>query len=226
MGVHLWITSPRGAMPKRGRHQPRGRQDLSPAMATAHCRRGTLEVADSLENGAVVPGTHRGAHLAVADAEQNADALGRREGQIEPGDLDRARRAPQRRPVQRIQTLEHPAKCLAAHRPFDVERPAAGFDPAASGLGAAGVVLLDAVADAQDRVDAHLSLVEVALGLAGRQLADRKHRCRLSRWQRPSGQIASGAVSSPSPCGRAGRAGAPGRAQPDVGCVFVVVGFV
>ena len=112
-------------MPKRRRHQPGGRHDLSPAMAATDRRRRTLEIADRFEDGAVVRGADRGTQLAVADPEQDADALRRRERQIEPSDLDRARRAPQRGAVLRVKAGEHATQRVAVDRPGEAERHAA-----------------------------------------------------------------------------------------------------
>ena len=88
-----------------------------------------LEVAERLDDGPVVRRADRRAQLAVADPEQHAHALRRRERQIEPGDPDRARRAPQRRPVQRIQAGEHATQRVAVDRPASPSRRAAEPDP-------------------------------------------------------------------------------------------------
>ena len=125
VSVQLRIARPRRAMPKRRRHQPRRRHDLSPAMAATDRRRRTLEIADGLEDRAVVRAADRGTHLAAADPEQDADALRRRERQIKPGDPDRARRAPQRRAVLRVKAREHPPERFAVDRPGEAERQAA-----------------------------------------------------------------------------------------------------
>jgi hypothetical protein len=74
-----------------------------------------------------------------------------------------------------VEAGEDAPQCVAVDRAREAERCAAGADPRAARFGAAGVVLLDAVADAVDRVHAHLALLEVVPGLAGRQLANRKH---------------------------------------------------
>ena len=49
---------------------------------------------------------------------------------------------------------------------------AAPAQPNAASLEPADVVLLQAALDAVDHVDAHLGLVEVVLGLSGRELSD------------------------------------------------------
>ncbi len=159
-------------MPKRRRHQPAGRHHLSAAMAATDRRRRTFEIADGFQSGAVVRATDRGAQLRVADPEQDADALRRRERQVKAGDSYRTRRAPQRRAIQRIKARQDAAQRVAVDRAREPERRASRADPGTARLGAAGVVLLHAVADAVDGVYAHLSLLEVVLGLAGRQLAD------------------------------------------------------
>jgi hypothetical protein len=111
-------------MPKRGRYQPGGRHDLGPAMAATDRRRRTLQIADGLESGAVVRATDRGSQLRVADSEQDADALGRREGQVEPGDLDRTRRTPQRGAVLRVKARENATQGVAVDGAREAERRA------------------------------------------------------------------------------------------------------
>ena len=88
---------------------------------------------------------------------------------------------PQRRTVARVEAVEHATQRVAVDRARKTELGRRSADPQAARLSAAGGVLLDAVADAVDRVDAHLCLVEVVLGLAGRELADREHRACTSR---------------------------------------------
>ena len=188
--MQLRIAGPRRAMPERRRDQARSpapparrRGRAGPPPPNAPDTRPPQAAARSCA-ARTAP-----AQLAVADPEQHADALRRRERQIEPGDLDRTRRAPQRRAVCGSMPASTPRRASPSTGP---ERPSdlpPVPDPAAARLGAAGVVLLDAVADALDHVHAHLGLLEVVPGLAGRELADRKHRSRLSRWRRLSGQI-------------------------------------
>ena len=163
-------------MPERRRHKPARRHDFSPAMAATDRRGRPLEIADGFESGPVVSATNGRAQLLVADPEQDADALGRREREVKAGYSYRARRASQGRSIQRIQAREDAPQRVAADGPGEAERRASGADPRTACFGAAGVVLLNAVADAVDCVDPCLSLLEVVLGLAGRQLADRKHR--------------------------------------------------
>ena len=65
---------------------------------------------------------------------------------------------------------------LARNWPDELEPARAGAHPLTARLGAAEVVLLDAIADALHRVDASLNLIEVVLGLAGgHELVNREH---------------------------------------------------
>ena len=166
VGVELRIACSRRAMPERRCHEPSGRHDLGPAMAATDRGGGALEIADGFESGAVVRGADRAPQFAVADPEQDADALGRREGQVIAGDSYRARRTPQRRAIQRIKAGQGTPQGIAVNRAREAQRHPSRADPGAACFGAAGVVLLHAVADAVDRVHAHLALLQVVPGLA------------------------------------------------------------
>ena len=163
-------------MPKRRRNQPGCRLDASAAMAATHRGRRPLEVRDRLTRRPIMRVANRATNVRVAQGEYDADALRRRERQIKPGHPDRARGVAQRRAVARIQPGEHATQRVAVNPARETERRRRRADPHSARFCAAGVVLLNAATDALDRVDAHLCLVEVVLGLAGRELADRKHR--------------------------------------------------
>jgi hypothetical protein len=109
------------------------------------------------------------------DPEHEAHALGRRERQVEPGYPNRARRLPQRPPVVRDPGEDRP-QALPVNAAVEPESSAAATEPHAACLRTTDVVLLEPTFDALYNVDTALCLVEVVLGLAGRELADRKQR--------------------------------------------------
>ena len=76
----------------------------------------------------------------------------------------------------RVHAGQDATQRVTVDRAREAQRGASRADPGTAGFSAAGVVLLDAVTDAVDCVHANFALLEVVPGLAGRQLADRKHR--------------------------------------------------
>ena len=162
-------------MPERRRDQPRRLLDDRAAMTAPNRRRRPLQVADRLPHRGVMRRAHarRAAprrRARRARSRSSAPRTSDRTQPPEPGSTttatptrraDRARRAP-----------------AAAPRPRPRPRARARAPPRRStrrAPRAADVVLLDPVADAVDHVDPPLRLVEVVLGLAGRELADRQH---------------------------------------------------
>jgi hypothetical protein len=90
--VQLRIAGARRPMPKRSSHQPRCLLHDRPTMPTPNRSGRSLQVNDGLPNGDVVCCSHLPAQLIVAHPEEDADALRRREGQIEACDPRDARR--------------------------------------------------------------------------------------------------------------------------------------
>jgi hypothetical protein len=121
--------------------------------------------------------TYKITQVRVSQPEQHAHALGRRERQIEPSDSGRTARAAQRSPVARVQPGQHVAKRLGRDVAAEPELACGRADPLSPSLTRRQVVVLDPVAHALRHVDTSLRLVEVVLGLAGRQLADRENGC-------------------------------------------------
>src|SRR5215212_7720681 len=102
-------------MPKRGGDQAGRRLYPSAAMTATHRRRRPLEVRDRLARRLVMSAAHRATDLRVAQGKDDADALRRREGQIEPGHPDRARGVPQQRAVTRVEAGEHATQRVAVN---------------------------------------------------------------------------------------------------------------
>src|SRR4051794_10798758 len=78
-----------------------------PAMAAANGSCPPLPIADGLAHGDVMSVPHARAEVIVAEPEQDADALRRGEGQVEPGDASSARRRPQLHSGLRIEPFKH-----------------------------------------------------------------------------------------------------------------------
>ena len=136
--------------------------------------RRALHVAERLPHRPVVRRPDRLADVCLAEREEHAHALRRRERQVEARDADRH---PRRAQLLAIVVLarEHPPQRLAVDHALQAELAGAGAEPFATRLGAADVVLLHPVADALDHVDPLARLVEVVPVLPGRELADRQH---------------------------------------------------
>ncbi len=109
----------------------------------------------------------RGPQRGVADAEEDAHALGRAERQIEAGDIARLQLTSQHAAGRRVLPGEQPQDLVAADSPVELEFDAACADPAAGRLALAAVVVLAAVGDLVD-------VVAPRTGPRG-ELADRKH---------------------------------------------------
>ena len=179
VGVQLRIPGPRGAMPKRRRHQPAG-----PARPQPRHGRGGPPPPNARDSRRLRERRGRARRGPRARSSRSPipnrtlTLFGAENVRSKPATSYRARRAPQRRPIQRIKAGEDAPQRIAVDRARRGRAPRRRADPRAARFSAAGVVLLHAVADAVDRVHAHLALLEVVPGLAGRQLADRKHRMR------------------------------------------------
>jgi hypothetical protein len=100
--------------------------------------------------------------------------LGCRERQIKRRHPHPAARAPQHRPVTRIEPREHRAQLRAVDITGQTELGAARPHPHPARLTGTDVVLLRAL-QALDRIDATLLHIEVVVSLAGPELADGKH---------------------------------------------------
>ena len=94
---------------------------------------------------------------------------------MKASDSRAARRRPQFRAVVRVKTIEHPPQRVPTDLAAKPELAGRGANPSTACLARTDVVVLDPSADALHHVDPRLSLVEVVLGLSGRELADRKH---------------------------------------------------
>jgi hypothetical protein len=154
-------------MPERRRHQPAPRHGMNAAGTTPRNRGMSLHVPERVRNRPVVRPLDRTTDPLVADAEQDAHALRRRERQVEAGDA-RLPAAAEHRPGRWM---------LAA----EAQQRRAGAHPLAGRFGSAEVVVLHARADRAGTRHRPMSLLEVVAGLASRELSDREHRHRLSR---------------------------------------------
>ena len=111
--VELRIAGPRRPMPERGRDQPAARDPVDTAGAAASHRGLPLHVAEGVRNRDAVRRLDRPPHRLIADAEENAHALRRRERQIEPRD---SRRRSSGRAAPRSPGARRPARDAARHR--------------------------------------------------------------------------------------------------------------
>jgi hypothetical protein len=118
-------------------------------------------------------------HLRLAEPEDDAHALRSREGQIETGDPCPARSVTQRSAKPRLLAGEHAPQVLPVDRAVQAEPPRCRAEPLAASVGTAGVLVLDAVADALNDVDPPLRLVEVVASLARGELSNREQLFRL-----------------------------------------------
>ncbi len=173
--VQLRIAGTRRPVPEPRSHEPGHRLDHRTCRPSPDRRGRPLEVAEGLPDGPVMRRADARSELVVPDAEEHADALGRRERQVEPAHANPAAAVPERRAVPRIAPGEHAPQILSLHRPVEPELAPRRTEPLAARLRRAEVVVLDPFGHAVDDVDADLRLVEVVLGLAGRELADREH---------------------------------------------------
>ena len=161
-------------MPESRRDQPVGRLDAGAALTPAHAGGGPLEIRERLGNRSVVAASHGLPNPLIAHAEEDAHALRRRERQVEAGNAHHARAVAERHAIG-SEAAKDPTQRFAFDGPNEAERRRPATEPRAARFGASGVVVLETVADALDGVDAPLGLVEVILGLAGHEFADREH---------------------------------------------------
>ena len=115
-----------------------------------------------------------GAQLVVADAEEHADALGSREGQVEARH-PRAEHTAERLPAAGMLAGKHALQFLRFDRALEPERVCSRAQPPPGRLWAAEVVVLDARAHGLRAGHRFLRLLEVVLGLAGGEFSDREH---------------------------------------------------
>ena len=118
--VQLGIARPRGSMPKRSREKTRPVDRHEPVVTATPLRRRALEIPERVLDRAVMRGSDRPLHALVADAEQHAHALRRRERQIEAGHAIRTARR-QHRTRRRMRAGERQPKPVVAHAPGQVE---------------------------------------------------------------------------------------------------------
>src|SRR4051812_31792590 len=84
MRVQLRVAGARRAVPERGRHEPVASDRMDTARPAPGDGRRPLHVAERIDDRTVVRVAEHGAQLVVADAEEDAHTLRRRERQIEP----------------------------------------------------------------------------------------------------------------------------------------------
>ncbi len=173
--VQLRIAGARGPMPERRRHEPVARDRVHPGRPAPRHRRCALHVAQRIQHRPVVRVAQHRAQRVVADAEQHAHALRRRERQI------KARPSGREYPAER-RHRSRDARPAAPGRgrsrptlPLSPSAAAAGARPHAGGLRAAEVVVLDAGAHGRRARQRAVGLLEVVAGLAGRELSEREH---------------------------------------------------
>ena len=174
VGVQLRVAGARGAMHERRGDQP-SPGDAVDARGSAPRDRGlALDVAERVLNRPVVRGADRSAHAVIADAEQHADALGRRERQIEAWHSRRCLAA-ERHAIRRVLAGQHALQLLAVDLAAQAEQRCAVADPLAGRLGPGEVVVVDAAGHGAGPGDRPVGLLEVVVGVADGDLSDRKH---------------------------------------------------
>ena len=172
--VELRIAGPRRPMPERRRDQPAARNHVDAARPAARHAGRPLDVAERLGDRPIVRVTDRAAQLVVADPEQHADALRRRERQVEPRNPP-VHDPPERRAAARMLAGEHAIEADRIDRPDEPERPPAVSDPDPGRFRPAEVVVLDARVQRTGPADGTVRLLEVVAGLADSELSDRQH---------------------------------------------------
>jgi hypothetical protein len=189
VGVELGVPCAAGPMKKRGARNP-ARIDPATASSTA-TRDGErlVEVAESVGYGPLVRLADRCLHRRVADAEQDARALRRRERHVEAGHGAAAQELGARvRSLSRKRALQ----LFGAYGPGEPELGCAPSVPFARGLGAADVVVLGSRGDGMCRARVALHLVEVIPRLSCLELADGDHRPSGRRGGRSGHRISVG----------------------------------
>ena len=175
VGVQLRVLGATHPMAIRRRHEPRPRLVADTAAAAAHPTRLALQIAQRRVDRRLVRLHQRPGQRRLADREQHAHRLRRRERQIKRRHL--------RAPTDALQALTRPWVATVHERhEAVVVNPAAepeglgpATGPAARRLAATGVVVIAALRD----------LALVIARLLDRQLADRQHRRVVPRLRRP-----------------------------------------
>ena len=174
VGVQLRVAGARGAMHERRGDQP-SPGDAVDARGSAPRDRGlALDVAESVLNRPVVRGADRSAHAVIADAEQHAHALGRRERQIEAWHSRRCLAA-ERHAIRRVLAGQHAMQLLTVDLAAQAEQRRAVADPLAGRLGPGEVVVVDAAGHGAGPGGRPVGLLEVVVGVADGDLSDREH---------------------------------------------------
>src|SRR4051794_27419946 len=83
MRMQLRVTRPRRPMPERGPNEPVATDRMDARRPPAGDGGMTLEITKRVPDGAIVRVAQHGAHMVVANAEEQAYALRRREGEVE-----------------------------------------------------------------------------------------------------------------------------------------------
>ena len=113
-----------------------------PAMAAAHPTRLPLEIPERRAHRLLVRRHQRPRRLLVADREQHADALGRREGQIQRAHPIPPRRRPQHLPAAGIAAADQRPKRLCLDLALQAERGRTSTQPAPLRLPPTRVVVI------------------------------------------------------------------------------------
>ena len=178
--VQLRVAGPRRPMPERRRDQPTPGHGMNATGTTPRHRGMPLDVAERIRNGAIVRAPDRTTHPIVTNAEQHAHALRSRERQVEARHAT-LRAPPEQLPGPRMRAVEDPPQRIVADLAVEAQQPRGRTHPDAARLRPAQVVVLDTRADRLSARHVPLRLLEVVVGLAAREFADRKHRHRPSR---------------------------------------------
>src|SRR4051812_13614280 len=146
---------------------------LATTSAAACFARVPFEIAERVRDSLVVSCADGRRDILVADPEEDADALGSSEGQIERADLTILRRASQLRPARRVLPLEERSEVLGFDESIDIKGGGACSGPRPWSLAAAGVVVLPPGRD---------GLRVIALRApASAELANRQHIAYVAR---------------------------------------------
>jgi hypothetical protein len=172
--MQLRVAGPRRPVTEDRSDKPGGRQHDSAATPAPRRGRVAFEVAQRVGRRSVVVASHRTLDAVVAEAEQDADALGRREGQVEGGDAGADVR-PQLGRRDWMLAGEQPSQLVRLHNTREPESRCAGSGRPAGRLARVGVVRQRAARAVHDRVDALVLDLEEVVLLAGGELGDRQH---------------------------------------------------
>jgi hypothetical protein len=194
VGVQQRIPGPAHAMLVAGCQQTAASDSLAAGMPAARPRRRPLQVPQRLPDRGVMRGDDRPDDVGSAEGVQQTHALGRAEGQIEPGHRPGTNPVGKRRAGRGVATCEQPAQPLLGDGSGKREPGGLAADPAAGSFAAAGVVLLLGVSD----------LVEVVVEAGGDQPADVEHLTALVSTRLIGEHHESGLLAACQPRVRAG----------------------